>query len=1182
MVISVIIYTGRIMYIKQLEIDNFKSFANKSEIPLRKGFTTVSGPNGSGKSNIIDSVMFALGLRQGSALRVENLSDFITTFNNKNEATVKVVFGDVDGDKELTVARRIRKTNQGFVSTYYLNDRIDTLTNIRAILEKYNVTPNSFNVMMQGDVTNIVMNSSKERRKIIDEIAGVADFDRRIEQATGELKTVEQRVEAATLILSEVEKTLEQLKEEREVALKYKKLLEEKTGLESQISTVKFFDLKRSLELAHENILQSNKKLKEEQANKKDIEEKIELINKKYEELDAKLKEQGEEERNKLKEKQSSLSASIQTKNSAIAYSDSQIQKGIQSIENAKNGIETNKKKIEDEKLKIKLAHDKIGIIETQLKEKKEELSKKLADYSGLSETTDKYIQTRNETAQKLDGLKDKDNDLLKSSLQKESEYNNLKIKLDEAKDFISQAKNAKENFGDDKSLKELQVSDLKKEMDELKELQDKTFKQLDDAKTAMEQYDHDAKTAFRKFSEMEAQRKAMSSSGSSIPITTVMNAKLEGVHAPLMQLGTVDEEYSLALDVAFGGRLAHIVVDDTHAAYIAMELLNSSRAGRATFIPLNKLKPAPTKFQLPKNKGVIDFAINLVDFDDIYIDAFYNAVGDTLIVEDSDTAEELIGKFRMVTLDGKLYEKNATITGGYVKKSMLGFGQNADKELEAAKDKLEELQKKYEDSVKFRKELEEKLDRIRTSYSSSSTEYTKAKTELSNMNSQFENSQNLLDAKQKFVTENEPVLDKLASELDKIEAKRVELSDQIQEDQDKLTKIDELLNDKGLKDLKEKTQGLEEEIRRLNNSIDGVNNEIQGYENNIRFNELFISGKEEDIKNITTTNENLEKDKKNYKTEIIQLEEQLNDLSDKIAVIDEKIGELVKEKEDIHQNLVELKTSSAVKEKDIEQLNEQIESFKTRRKELEPMLESATETLKEAGIEIEKLEPVQISIDELNTKIQRLDKRMQDLGDVNMRAIVTYEEKAARKEELDTQIQTLSTERQSILDKMQGFEQQKKEAFMTTFTAINENFKDIYHQLSEGEGRLILENEKDPLSAGMTIEAKPRDKTTNNKLGALSGGEKALTALALVFSIQKYLPAPFYALDEVDASLDTMNVERIADMVKKQSTNTQFLVVSHRRPMIEAASRVIGVTQKEKGKTKLTGVKLKDDDDEQ
>ena len=1170
------------MYIKQLEIDNFKSFANKTDIPLLRGFTTVSGPNGSGKSNIIDSVMFALGLRTGSALRIENLSDFITTFNNKNEASVKVIFGDVDGAGELSVMRRIRKTNQGYASTYYLNDKIDTLTNIRSILEKYNITPNSYNVMMQGDVTSIVMCSSKVRRGIIDEIAGVADFDRRIDQATNELKTVEQRVEAASLILTEVEKTLEQLKAEREVALKYKKLQEEKSGLESQVSTVKFFDLRRNLELAHDNILQSNKKLKEEQLNKKDLDEKIKLITEKYKELDAKLKEQGEDERNKLKDSQSNLSARIQTKKNAIDYSQTQIQKGLQSIENAKNGIESYKKKIEDERLNIKLSHDKIGIIETQLKEKKAELAKKLEDISGLSSTADKYIQERNDVSRSLDSLKDKDNELLKTSLPKESELKTLKKEIEDAKLFVENAEKAKANFGDTKSLKEMQVSDLKKEMDELKEIQTSTMKELDDAKTSIEDFDHDLRAALRRFSEMEAQRRVMSASGSSLPITTVMNANLEGVHAPLMQLGTVDEEYSLALDVAFGGRLAHIVVDDPHAAYIAMELLNSSKSGRATFIPLNKIKKAPTKLQLPKNRGVIDFAINLVDFEDIYLDAFFYAVGDTLIVEDAESAEPLMGKYRMVTLDGKLYEKSSAITGGYVKKSMFGFGQNDDKELECAKSKLDDLQKKYDQACIKRKELEDKLDKIRVSYSNSSTEYSKAKIELSNMTSQFENSQNLLETKRTFISENEPKIDKLNAELDKIELKRVELADEIQKSQDKLAELDSLLNDKDLKDLKEKTQGIEDEIRHLNTNLMNVNSEIQSFENTIKFNEQLITSKQDDIKNTLKNNESLEKDQETCKAEIVQLEEQLNILSDKIAVIDEKIGELVKQKDEIHNSLVELQTNSAVKASEIDRINEQIESFKARRRELEPQLKEASEVLTNSGVDVEKLEPVQISIDELNAKIQRLDKRMQELGDVNMRAIVSYEEKAARKEELDTQINTLSTERQSILDKMNGFEQQKKEAFMTTFTAINENFKDIYHQLSEGEGRLILENEKDPLSAGMTIEAKPRDKTSNNKLGALSGGEKALTALALVFSIQKYLPAPFYALDEVDASLDTMNVERIADMVKKQSADTQFIVVSHRRPMIEAASRTIGVTQKEKGKTKVTGVKLREDNDEQ
>lgn len=417
------------MYIKKLEIDNFKSFANKTEIPLLEGFTSITGPNGSGKSNIIDSIMFALGLRNGSALRIENAADYITAFNNRNEAFVKVTFGGVQGYDELTVARRIKKGSQGYNSTYYLNDKVETLTNIKAVLEEYNVTPNSYNVVMQYDINSIIGATSKNRRAMIDEIAGVADFDRRIEQAKGELEKVESRVQSASLILAEVASQLEQLKEEREVAIKYKKLQDEKQGLEAQIGTVKFFDLKRNLELAHENILKANKDLKEKENSSKDIEERIKLINEKYEELNKKLKEQGEDERDKLKEEQSNLSSQIQTKNSAIDYSQKQIQKGLQSIENAKNGIELYNKNIEAERLNIKLAHDKVGIIEGQIKEKKEELNQKLKDISGLSSTADKYIHERNETSKNLDILKDKDNNLLKESLPKESELKNLKKK---------------------------------------------------------------------------------------------------------------------------------------------------------------------------------------------------------------------------------------------------------------------------------------------------------------------------------------------------------------------------------------------------------------------------------------------------------------------------------------------------------------------------------------------------------------------------------------------------------------------------------------------------------------------------------------------------------------------------------------------------------------------------------
>ena len=258
--------------------------------------------------------------------------------------------------------------------------------------------------------------------------------------------------------------------------------------------------------------------------------------------------------------------------------------------------------------------------------------------------------------------------------------------------------------------------------------------------------------------------------------------------------------------------------------------------------------------------------------------------------------------------------------------------------------------------------------------------------------------------------------------------------------------------------------------------------------------------------------------------------------------------------------------------ENNLERINEQLEALKTRRKELDPILEEARNQLIEAGIDISKLEPTNISIDELTAKISRLEKRMEELEPVNMRAIDTYDKCLARKNEFDEKINTLSQERKEILSKMTGYEELKKKTFLETYESIDKHFREIYSTLSDGTGALILDNYESPFEGGLTLEAQPRDKK-KTRLEALSGGEKALAALAFVFAIQKNSPAPFYAFDEVDSALDPINVEKLAKMVSESSKNTQFVVVSHKPDMLKSSNRTIGVTQKEKGVTKVTGI---------
>ena len=868
------------MYIKQLEIDNFKSFANKSEIPLLKGFTTVSGPNGSGKSNIIDSVLFALGLANASELRAENLSHFISTYTKRNEAFVKVTFGDTENGEDLTIGRKIRKTSQGYASTYYINDSVTTLTNVHAILEKYNVTPNSYNVMMQGDVMGITNCSPKNRRKIIDEIAGIADFDRRIEQATNELETVEQRVERSTVILNEVDNRLEQLKEEREVALKYQKLREEKQDLESQVNKVRFFDLKRNLEQAHENILEFTKKKKEEEVKNKDLDERLTLIKQKYQEISELVKEKGEAQQIELKKQEEALKGEIDRKNNATNYADKQIHDGLRSIENAKNGIEGFKKKIEDFKLKIQLKDDEIAKIKENTKIREAELKKILEDMTGLNATADQHIEKRNRLRKQLEDLKDEETKLIQTKLPLESELKNLQRDLEEAKAKLAELNEMKSNFASNQDLKKTLVEQLQKELQDFKIIQQNSMHDLDTTKNEINDLNYNIQMAYRKISTMEAKKQAAEDANFGRAIDTIMNARLRGVHAPLVQLGTVDKEYSTAMEVAFGGRMAHVVVDDEHVASVAIELLKSSSAGRATFIPLNKIKKAPARLQLPKDRGVIDFAINLVDFDDQYIDAFFYAVGDTIVVEDLESAKKLIGKYRMVTLQGELLEKSGSMTGGTKLRTGLSFSQNDDDELNKFRDRLKEMEQKLGSLENKKSSLEAKLEDVRTKYSDAMSEFSKSKVELDNMNRNYENSENILKEKADFVAQTEPKIADLNKKLDKLEEQNVKIYDDMTVCQEQIEEVEKLINDKDLKDLKEKTEGVEHEIKRLQTNLMNANNDKNELDRQIAFHRNLIETKEEEITGIEHNNVKLEEDKKRYQSDIAELNKKMEELS--------------------------------------------------------------------------------------------------------------------------------------------------------------------------------------------------------------------------------------------------------------------------------------------------------------
>ena len=1160
------------MYIKSLEVDNFKSFANHITIPFLSGFTSISGPNGSGKSNIIDSILFALGLSSARTLRVEKLSDYLSSHNpRRNDAFVKVTLCSEDMSYELSVARRIKKSSQGYNSIYYLNDKVSTLSDIHLELAKHKITPNSYNVIMQNDVMTITNCSNNDRRKIIEEIAGTAEFDRQIEKAENELKIVETRVEQTNIIIEELSKTIERLSSEREVAVKYEKLREEKTFLESQVSAVKYFDLKKSSERVHESILEFGKKKKEKEFELKQIEDNLAGLKEKFGEIQKKVKENGETEQIEVIKKAEGVKSKIQRKIDASNQADVTIHKHKKSISNWETGNDNHKKHIEkDEQTKISIAEEVKNLTE-DLEKQRAELNRILTELSGLNKTAETYITQRNESQKELDNCRSQEIEIQKLVIPLENTLTINKKTIKDAKAEIENLIKFKSTFAEEKDKLELQTSELEKELGDYKTIQQNSIIEITNIKSELADKARDIQMATSRVITLEAQKSA--GAGNTDRATeTILNAKLRGVHNSLMNLGAVEEKYSAALEAAMGGRMKNIVVDNADVAKIAIEILKKNNAGMTTFLPLNKITKAPRSFRLPNEYGIVDLAINLVDFDDLYLDAFYLALGETIVVEDYESAKRLQGKYRMVTLTGELFDKSGAITGGSKRKTGLKFAGVNDDEISKFKLKLEELQKQYSELENKKNKIEERQETIRNNYSNALNTYNQAKLELKNLIAKAEEADSKIEMLKQSIIVTEPEIAAAEKKLDEFEIQRVELNDKMLRLQEIIDEIDSKMEQGELRRLKDMTSDTEGNIRELESKILLKNNNITQQNNDIEFHRQMIIDNENRIKETLQIIESLEKDKIKWSEEKLTDEEELQRLNRKIEELGEKLKQFQDERDKIQDEIRETEKNKDILVNDLARVGEQIESFRARRREIEPQLEEIIKELQEAGIDCSTLKAPEMSTEEIKNKILNLQKRMTALEPVNMNAIREYDKQIARKEELDEKIRVLTNERTEINNRMTGYGDAKKEAFMKTYDALSVNYKEIFERLADGEGSLYLENRENPFEGGLTMKVQPRGKETK-LLSSLSGGEKTLAALALVFAIQKYMPAPFYALDEVDANLDGINVEKLADLIKEQSKNTQFVVVSHRKPMIESANRTVGVTQKDKGITKVTGV---------
>lgn len=1173
------------MYIKEIEFVNFKSFGKKVKIPFYNDFTTISGPNGSGKSNIIDGILFALGLTTSRTLRAEKLTDLIYNGDEAKKpdfAQVTIRFDNADRKMpmdldEVEISRKVRRTKSGYYSYFYFNGKAVSLGEIHSQLAKAGVTPEGYNVVMQGDVTQIISMSSVERRKIIDEIAGVAEFDERKQKALGELEVVRQQIERVDIILEEVRTQLGKLAGERDQALKYQALKAEKVKFEGYILLSKLKDARIELKNIDKELAGKEEHLEKIQVLLNERMQELQALEEALENLSLEIQKKGEDEqlqvKREIEETKGEISRcvdSIELSESELEESDSRRRKAFVEIDSTKGKIRELDEKIEAENLRT-------DSISSELSERKTE---RILLQSKIADVDTKYAVTRDElmaARKKLEDIKNEKNELIRTE---DRLLDTLRRKSSELREIENQIRGAEEAV----TTSDSDALSVKYEIEKLSENMESLIKDHDDIERSHFRIKEDIRKLELKLHDLqqeyaitEARVRASEQGGSySKAVEMVIGAArqedLFGIHGTIAQLGRVDRQYSTALEIAAGNRMQAVVVDTDADAAEAIEYLKRRKGGRATFLPLNKMKESRRLENLSYENGLIGYAIDLIEFDSDFEPAFWYVFQDTLVMENMASARRLMGKARMVTLEGELLEKSGAMVGGSIaSKSGISFAAaEKDKLLELAEE-LNSLDASRTAAIGKQDSIESHLFELSRKIRDCEATISRQERELEEIAGREAKLAELLEAKQADLKAIENFRTELRAEMDKVISEKAEKEEAIAEFEVQISEIETKLADSPLPEINKKVEFVDQELRRLEGRIRDTEASLNALQLEKEYAEQKIAEAKELIRDLDEKKATRLQKVDSLKVKIRELEEKLEEKkSRELQLSDELIG-LQKEREGLQAEHGAVKRRVSIATTTLEKAKQQVVTLTATKNALLDQEKQFMEEVQRRGIE--EIDEVP-NYETVYMRLQAIEEALKRLEPVNMRAIDEYDEVEHRLSDMQEKRDILFTEREQLLERIDQYEQLKRDSFMEAYTSINANFKVIFHELSDGMGELLLEDPNDPFARGMTLRAQPKEKTLQ-RIEAMSGGEKSLTALAFIFAIQQYRPAPFYAFDEIDMFLDGWNVERVSRRVKSSGSKVQFIVVSLRKPMIQAASRTIGVTMQENNITSITGVKL-------
>lgn len=1174
------------MLLKSLELQGFKSFPDKTRLEFHNGLTAVVGPNGSGKSNISDAVRWVLGEQSSRALRGSRMEDviFVGTKNRRSQgfAQVSLTFDNSDrtlkfeGDN-VVITRKYYRSGE---SEYLLNGKQALLKDISELLMDTGLSREGYSMIGQGRIEEIVSAKSSDRRQIFEEAAGITKLRYRKREALKELKLAEENCVRLDDILRELEDRVEPLKKQAEKAIEYRALDERRTSLQISLWVEEISDFKEQLRKLQDELELANRDYMLQEEKMTALAEETKRLYQQVQKAQGTILQIRGEKEELFKKR-----AQAQTDIAVLSESISQGERNLNRLEAEKDLYSSSERQLlkerDQRKKELEDLKNKRNDIERTINEKSGDIASLIKDRDGFSskllavQEKEKGLElSRSNVSFNVSALEnricegaDQNRELYEKKDEREALLEELNGNLSDAKDLIKAIDAQLEELSNRRvgySAKRDARLSKKEEFEEKFQKLELAIREREQRRGILEELEHNMEgfSYSVRFLKGESQKGA-----------------LTGICGTVAECITVGERETAAIETALGGALQHIITVDENAAKRAINRLKERNAGRATFLPITSVKGKCLQQPgLLSEDGIVGIASDLVEFDERYRPIIEQLLGRTVVAVDLDVAVDVAKrygyKFRIVTLDGQLVQAGGSLTGGSRAKS--GGVLSRKNEILKIEQDLALLEDKRKSAASQRVKLTEQVEEITAELQNLDGSATvcredkiRAQGEVKRIEGQIlsleEEQKCFLDKvagfeKQKAAAEKELVLqkeklDELNAELDILNKEKNSITKQRQQ-------IELLISEKEkeMQSLNPEYSSISEELARKEAFLQSVLQRLD--EGKGRFDNLIL-----EIEHAKTSLKEQAEEKERLKNSSeldVDIEKEL----------DEKIQLWIAKQNEAEGSIQERRLTERDLQDEKEKLGLQAARLEERKKILvrdeEQIISSLWEQYQCTESDARERAVVLNDISEAKRELSSLKGKIRALGSVNLEAVEEYQEVSKRYEFLKAEMKDVQTSKRELEKMIQGLTSNMESIFTEAFTQINSHFSEVFTELfGGGSAELKLDDPENVLDSGIEIKVQPPGKIIKN-ISSLSGGEKSFVAIAIYFAILKVRPAPFCILDEIEAALDDVNVDRFAAYLKKMDENTQFIVITHRRGTMEQADMLYGVTMQEEGVSKL------------